>query len=97
MALTINGKRTGKAAQTEKAERLTELIMAGTTPQARAADTAAQQERIDNLMQACYDIEGETFITWWEDDKNVPALITRTDQLKLLGKRLARLRRSRRF
>lgn len=94
MARTPAGNLRGAAARTQKADDRLEAFMRepGTTA---IIDHSKQDKQIKDLMQACYDIEGDSFITWWEDDTQVPAKITRTDQIQRLGQRLARVRRSR--
>jgi len=86
MAHTSNGKLRGQAARTDRADQANWLL----DEQLRVdrQEQQRKQQLIDQLMQQCYDIEGDSFIAWWEDDNNVPPIITRSEQIRVLEGRL---------
>src|SRR5687767_11709559 len=89
MAHTPNGNLRGAARRTEIADQkqwLQDLAW-----QSERDEEARKQAIIEALMQQAYDIEGDTFIEWWEDDNNVPASITPTDQILTLERRLLQI------
>lgn len=80
MALSSNLNRRGAAARTERRDTLEYLEAVAVQEIQRKA------RQIETLMGECIKIEGDVFITWW--DEELPARIPQNEQLRLLEDRL---------
>lgn len=83
MARTLKGNLTGAAAVTDRRE-YNDYLYDSWIRQERAK----LQARVDELMRLCYMIEGDAFIEWWDDDRNVPPRLKKSEEIKILENRI---------
>jgi hypothetical protein len=80
MARALNGSLTGAAASIDLRD-FHEYLQT-------SQDHEIHRKRIliDGLMRECYELEGDTFVTWWDDE--LPPVIRQDEQIRLLRERI---------